>query len=93
MRAIAVETLKGKPQLMMLPNPIPKAEQLLVKVSVAGMNPFDWRLTDGVMAVVMPNVLPFVMGIDAAGSVVEIGSTVSRKPEPTTVFLFLENYP
>ena len=78
MRAIAVATLKGKPQLMVLPKPTPRSDQLLVKVSVAGMNPFDWQLTDGVMTGVLPNVLPFVMGIDAAGSVVEIGSAVSR---------------
>ncbi len=78
MRAIAVDTLKGKPQLMVLPKPTPSTDQLLVKVSVAGMNPFDWQLTDGVMTGVMPNVLPFVMGIDAAGSIVEIGATVSR---------------
>jgi NADPH:quinone reductase-like Zn-dependent oxidoreductase len=78
MRAIAVDTLKGKPQLMILPRPTPKPDQLLVKVSVAGMNPFDWQLTDGVMKEVMPNVLPFVMGIDAAGDVVDLGSQVSR---------------
>lgn len=78
MRAIAVDTLKGKPQLMILPRPTPKPDQLLVKVSVAGMNPFDWQLTDGVMTEVMPNVLPFVMGIDAAGDVVQLGSQVSR---------------
>ncbi len=69
MRAVAVEKLKGEPRLMDLPQPVAKADQLLVKVSAAGINPVDWKLADGMLDGVMPNVLPFVLGVDAAGIV------------------------
>jgi NADPH:quinone reductase len=78
MRAVAVEKLKAEPRVMELPSPKPKDDQLLIQVAVAGMNPYDWKLADGILAGVMPNVLPFVMGSDAAGVVLAVGTGVSR---------------
>lgn len=86
MRAVAVEQLKGEPRVLELPAPKPKAEQLLILVAVAGMNPYDWKLADGILAGVMPNVLPFVLGSDAAGTVVAVGSGVSRFKTGDRVF-------
>jgi len=86
MRAVAVDQLKGEPRLVELPTPTPKPDQLLVRVSVAGMNPFDWKLADGALAGVMPNVLPFVLGLDAAGVVAAVGSAVSRFSDGARVF-------
>jgi NADPH:quinone reductase len=78
MRAIAVEKLKGEPRLLDVARPEPKADQLLVKVSMAGMNPIDWKLADGMMTGVLPEVLPFVLGLDAVGIVAGTGASVSR---------------
>jgi NADPH2:quinone reductase len=78
MRAIAVEKLKGEPRLLDVARPEPKADQLLVKVSMAGMNPIDWKLADGMMTGVLPEVLPFVLGLDAVGIVAGIGASVSQ---------------
>jgi NADPH:quinone reductase-like Zn-dependent oxidoreductase len=86
MRAVAVEKLKGEPRLMDLPQPVAKADQLLVKVSAAGINPIDWKLADGMLDGVMPNVLPFVLGVDAAGVVAGIGAHVSRFKKGDRVF-------
>jgi NADPH:quinone reductase-like Zn-dependent oxidoreductase len=86
MRAIAVEQLKGEPKLMNLPEPKPKDDQLLVKVTFAGMNPFDWKVADGAMQGVMPNVLPFILGSDAAGVVAAVGPKVSRFAKGDRVF-------
>lgn len=47
-------------------------------MSAAGINPYDWKLADGVMKGVLPNVLPFVLGLDAAGTVAAIGDNVTR---------------
>jgi NADPH:quinone reductase len=77
MRAIAVAQLRGEPELVDLPQPTPKPGQLLVEVSVAGMNPFDWEVADGVMKDVVPNVLPLVLGQDAAGTVTGVGDGVT----------------
>jgi NADPH:quinone reductase-like Zn-dependent oxidoreductase len=86
MRAIAVEKLKGEPRLMDLPEPTPKEDQLLVKVSMAGMNPYDWKVADGEMAGMIPNVLPLVLGSDAAGVVAAVGTKVSRFSKGDRVF-------
>jgi NADPH:quinone reductase-like Zn-dependent oxidoreductase len=86
MRAVAVDQLKGEPRIVELPAPTPKAEQLLIRVTLAGMNPYDWKLADGVLAGVMPNVLPFVLGIDAAGVVAAVGANVSRFSKGDRVF-------
>lgn len=86
MRAIAVEKLKGEPRLMDLPEPKPKEDQLLVKVSMAGMNPYDWKVADGEMAGMIPNVLPLVLGSDAAGVVATVGTKVSRFSKGDRVF-------
>ena|ERR1700690_2191737 len=86
MRAVAVDQLKGEPRVVELPTPAPKPDQLLVRVSVAGMNPYDWKLADGVLAGVMPNVLPFVLGLDAAGVVAAVGASVSRFKKGDRVF-------
>jgi NADPH:quinone reductase-like Zn-dependent oxidoreductase len=78
MRAIAVAQFRSEPALVELPEPEPKPGQLLVEVSVAGMNPFDWEIADGVMKDVMPHVFPLVLGQDAAGTVVGVGDAVTR---------------
>ena len=86
MRAVAVDKLKGEPRLMDLPEPRPKENQLLVKVAVAGMNPFDWKVADGAMEGVMPHVFPLILGGDAAGTVAAVGSKVSRFRQGDRVF-------
>jgi NADPH:quinone reductase-like Zn-dependent oxidoreductase len=50
------------------------------------VNPYDWKLADGALAGVIPNVLPFVLGLDAAGVVTAVGSAVSRFKQGAHVF-------
>jgi len=78
MRAIAVDRLKGEPRLVEVPQPAPKPDQLLVKIAATALNPFDWKLVDGILDSVMPTVFPMVLGQDAAGTVVAVGKDVSR---------------
>jgi NADPH:quinone reductase-like Zn-dependent oxidoreductase len=78
MRAIAVDKLKGEPRLVELPKPQPKPNQLLVKVAATAINPFDWKVADGIMGDAVPKVLPFVLGQDAAGTVAAVGDQVTR---------------
>lgn len=77
MRAVAVIELKGTPQVLDLPRPVPRSDQVLVKVAATSINPYDWQVADGAFPG-MPNVLPFVMGADASGTVIAIGSGVSN---------------
>jgi NADPH:quinone reductase-like Zn-dependent oxidoreductase len=78
MRAIAVDKLKGEPRLLELPKPQPKPDQLLVKIAATAINPFDWKVADGIMGDAVPYVLPLVLGQDAAGTVAGVGDKVTR---------------
>ncbi len=78
MRAIAVRQFHAEPELLDLPNPTPGAGELLVKVSVAGINPFDWKIADGALKSAMPHQFPLILGTDAAGTVVRLGEGASQ---------------
>jgi NADPH:quinone reductase-like Zn-dependent oxidoreductase len=78
MRAIAVDKFKGEPRLVEVPQPAPKPDQLLIKIAATALNPFDWKVADGIMEGVMPAVFPLVLGQDAAGTVTAIGGDVTR---------------
>jgi NADPH:quinone reductase len=78
MRSIAVDKLGGTPRLMILADPKPAVDEIIIQVRAAGINPIDWKLADGLYDGVMANTLPFVLGIDVTGQVVAMGANVSR---------------
>jgi NADPH:quinone reductase-like Zn-dependent oxidoreductase len=86
MRAIAVDKLKGEPRLIDVSQPVPKPEQLLVKIDATAINPFDWKVSDGIMEGVMPAVFPLILGQDAAGTVTAVGNRVTRFKPGDKVF-------
>ena len=58
--------------------PKPKANDVLIKVAYAGLNPADWKMRAGHLAQAMPNlVFPLIMGLDASGTVVAVGENVN----------------
>ena len=59
------------------PKPIPKEGQILVAVSSASINAFDWKIRSGMYQKMMPLQFPFTMGGDYTGKVVEVGQGVS----------------
>lgn len=86
MRAIVVDAFGAVPSMADLAAPTPRADELLIAVKAAGLNPFDWQLADGALRDRMPNVWPFVLGNDAAGIVVGVGSDVTGHREGDRVF-------
>jgi NADPH:quinone reductase-like Zn-dependent oxidoreductase len=78
MKAVAVSTFKEAPKVMELPTPTLRPGTLLIRVAAAGINPYDWKLTDGIMDGHMPHQFPLIMGNDAAGTVESVGEGVSR---------------
>ncbi|MBI4100164.1 alcohol dehydrogenase catalytic domain-containing protein [Candidatus Microgenomates bacterium] len=48
--------------------------EILVQVHAAGVNPIDWKITHGVM----PVILPITMGGDFSGTVLEVGANISN---------------
>ncbi|KAK9992948.1 hypothetical protein SO802_022651 [Lithocarpus litseifolius] len=59
-----------------VPVPIPKKDELLLKLEATSINPFDWRIQKGVLRPFMPRKFPHIPGTDVAGEVVEVGSGV-----------------
>src|SRR5579863_2950848 len=76
MRAIAVRQLGEVPEMMDLPKPTPGPGEILVKLRAAGVNPFDWKIIDGVAEAGRPHVFPLILGVDGAGTIEAVGSEV-----------------
>ena len=79
MKAVAVSKFKDIPVVMDLPKPVVRPGTVLVKVAAAGMNPFDWKMIDGIMNDgKMKHQFPLIMGVDGAGTIEEVGEGVTR---------------
>lgn len=78
MKAIRVHEFGGPEMLRVeeVPEPSPKAGQVLVRVRAAGVNPVDTYIRSGLHAVRPP--LPYTPGLDAAGEVEAVGESVTR---------------
>ena len=81
MRAVVVEHRHELGTLKDLPDPAPGPHDVLVRISIAGVNPIDWKNRD-----VYDRPLPFVLGQDFAGVVVGIGDRVRHYAEGDRVF-------
>lgn len=61
-----------------LPDPQVGADDVLVKVHAASVNPLDIRIRNGDFKTFLPYRLPLVLGNDLAGTVVRVGPSVTR---------------
>ena len=92
MKAIVIDDYGGVDQLHLreLPNPLPHADEILVRVRAAGVNPVDWKIRQGQLRfIVRPN-FPFIPGGDIAGEVVSAGPEVTEFKAGDPVVGFLE---
>lgn len=56
--------------------PQPGPEEIVIKNSAVAINPVDWKMQDGFYLDQLQ--LPFILGVDVAGVVHEVGSTVTN---------------
>lgn len=61
-----------------MPKPSPGAEELLIRVHAAGINPVDFKTRAGVLKVIRRYPLPIVMGNELSGVVEAVGPAVTR---------------
>ncbi|MCR8726759.1 NADPH:quinone oxidoreductase family protein [Frigidibacter sp. ROC022] len=71
MRAIVVKTLGQDPEWGQSPDPVPGPGEVLVRIAAAGLNFADLLMIEGRYQVRPP--LPFVPGLEAAGTVIALG--------------------
>lgn len=80
MRAMVINRVGG-PEVLELaefPTPRPEAGEVLVKTAFVSINPADWKDREGHLARYAPYVFPYIIGMDAAGVVAEVGAGVAQ---------------
>lgn len=89
MKAIRISEFGG-PEVMKLQEierPIPKSDEILVKVYASGINPVDLVVREGSSAALRYNLnLPMTLGWDAAGTIEELGSNVTQFEKGDAVY-------
>ncbi len=88
MKALTFKRYGKSPEigLVDLPRPTPKADELLVQVHAAGLNPIDNMIPTGMFKPVLHFQLPATLGSDLAGIVLAVGSQVTRFKPGDAVF-------
>jgi NADPH:quinone reductase-like Zn-dependent oxidoreductase len=61
-----------------MPDPQVGADDILVRIHAASVNPLDLKIRDGDFKAILPYRLPLILGNDLAGVVVQVGSAVTR---------------
>lgn len=73
MKAFAIDELGQPGSIRDLPDPEPEEGQVRVRVSVAGINPFDNGVIQGYAKDYMEHRFPLIPGMDAAGTIDAVG--------------------
>jgi len=71
----------GAPEVLVLervPRPEPNADQVLIQLKAAGVNPADWKYLGGVFKQFMPLQFPWTPGMEGSGVVESVGTDVTE---------------
>ncbi|RFB87549.1 alcohol dehydrogenase [Rhizobium leguminosarum bv. trifolii] len=63
-----------------------KSNQVAVKVKFAAINPVDWKVRNGDLKIVTGRTFPRAMGCDFSGTVISVGTSVTRFKPGDDVF-------
>lgn len=87
MKAIAINTYGNEDVLnyVDVDRPAPKADEVLVKVHVAAVNPVDWKIRDGA-GERFGLKLPLILGGDIAGTIETVGVEVKNFKQGDAVY-------
>src|SRR5438128_7929019 len=88
MKALVFKRYGGPDQVAFadITRPVPKPDEILVRVHAAGLNPIDNMIPKGTFKPILKFALPATLGSDLAGVVVEVGSRVRRFKVGDAVF-------
>jgi len=80
MKAMAIEGFGAGFELKMmdLPKPTPNDDEVLIELAATSVNPVDWKIHEGHLKDMFPHEFPLILGWDAAGTVSEVGSKVTK---------------
>jgi NADPH:quinone reductase-like Zn-dependent oxidoreductase len=80
MKAVVINTFGGNDvvEVKDMPNPVAGADEVLIRVRAAGVNPADWKIRQGMIKSALAKKLPLPLGRECSGEVVETGKDVTR---------------
>lgn len=76
----------GELKLEQVQRPEPQANEVLVRVHAAGVNPVDWKIREGWLKDIRPMQFPYVPGNDIAGVIEEVGPGVTAFQKGQAIF-------
>ncbi|HEY9662218.1 MAG TPA: NADP-dependent oxidoreductase [Allocoleopsis sp.] len=80
MKAVRIHTYGNADVLRYEEVPLPAigAEDVLIRVHAAAINPVDWKIREGYLQEFLPYQLPLILGWDVSGVVEAVGEKVTR---------------
>ncbi len=92
MKAIRIHQYGGPEVLAQveMQRPAPGANEVLIKVKAASVNPIDWKVRAGHMKDIFPLTFPATLGLDVSGTVEEVGPDAARFKRGDEVYASLE---
>jgi NADPH:quinone reductase-like Zn-dependent oxidoreductase len=95
MKAVRIRSFGGPEvlELVELEKPVPKDNEVLIKVHAASVNPVDYKIRSGAYPMVKQDQLPKVLGRDVAGEVERCGRAVSNFRQGDAVYAMLDGGP
>lgn len=89
-KAIVLHEYGGREKLAPeeVPDPVPAAGEVLIRVKAAGVNPVDWKIREGQLAMRLPHRFPLIPGWDAAGIIAEVGEGVTSFTAGDAVYAY-----
>ena len=91
MKAIVVHEYGGPEVLKFedVPVPVPKEDEMLIRVVAAGVNSFDGVLRSGQYAKIFKMQLPWIPGYDVSGTVEKVGNKITKFHVGDPVYAFI----
>jgi NADPH:quinone reductase-like Zn-dependent oxidoreductase len=88
MQSIRVHQYGGPEELKLerIQRPEPQADEVLIRVHAAAVNPTDWKMRQGLLKDFLRVQFPYIPGLDLAGVVEEIGPGVTAFQKGQAVF-------
>src|SRR2546430_15433689 len=90
MKAVVIHSYGGPEVLKVedVPRPVPKEDEILIRVVAASVNPVDVAIRKGYLAELIGAKFPLVLGMDAAGIVEKTGAKVTQFKAGDPVYAF-----
>ena len=92
MRALRYQTFADPVDLRVedVPEPVPAAGEVLVRIHAASVNPIDWKIATGGFRLLVRGGLPRTMGSDFAGEVIATGTPQEVFQNPRVLAAYFE---